>query len=135
MLNKVQIIGRLGKDPDVRYSKDGTPIGNFSVATDEGYKDKDVNKVDRTEWHNIVVYGKTAENCKVYLSKGSLVYLEGSLTTRKWQDKDGNDRYTTEIKAYSVKFLDRKENKNTAKPEHELGPSFPSESDIDIVPF
>ena len=108
MLNKVQIIGRLGKDPDLRYSQSGTPIANLSVATDESYKDRDGNKVERTEWHRITCFQRVAENCAAYLAKGSLVYVEGSLTTRKWQDQQGQDRYTTEIKAERVQFLDRK---------------------------
>lgn len=108
MLNKVQIIGRLGKDPELRYSQSGTPVANLSVATDESYKDRDGNKVEKTEWHRITCFQKQAENCADYLAKGSLVYVEGSLTTRKWQDQQGQDRYTTEIKADRVQFLDRK---------------------------
>lgn len=108
MLNKVQIIGRLGKDPELRYSQSGTPVANLSVATDESYKDRDGNKVEKTEWHRITCFQKQAENCADYLAKGSLVYVEGSLTTRKWQDQQGQDRYTTEIKAERVQFLDRK---------------------------
>lgn len=108
MLNSVRIIGRLGKDPELKYSATGTPICNFNVATDESYKDKDGQKVERTEWHRIVCYQKLAENCGKFLDKGSLVFIDGSLTTRKWQDQQGQDRYTTEIKAHSVQFLDRK---------------------------
>ena len=107
-LNIVQIIGRLGRDVDLRYSQSGTAVANISIATDESYTDRDGNKVDRAEWHRIVAYGKTAENCANFLAKGSLVYLEGSLQTRKWQDKQGQDRYTTEIKAQRLQFLDRK---------------------------
>ncbi len=108
MLNKVQIIGRLGADPDLKYLPSGAPVCNLSVATDESYQDKDGNKVQRTEWHRVTVFQRSAENCKNYLFKGSLVYVEGSLQTRKWQDQQGNDRYTTEIKAQRVQFLDRK---------------------------
>ena len=108
MLNKVQIIGRLGKDPELRYSQSGTPVASLSVATDESYKDRDGNKVERTEWHRVSVFQRQAENCANFLAKGSLVYVEGSLTTRKWQDQQGQDRYTTEIKADRVQFLDRK---------------------------
>lgn len=107
-LNKVMIIGRLGRDPELRYTQSGMAVANFNVATDESYVDKNGNKVDRTEWHRVVVYQKTAENCAKYLSKGSLVYVEGGLQTRKWQDQQGQDRYTTEIKAERVQFLDRK---------------------------
>ena len=106
-MNKVMLIGRLGKDPEVRYTNNGSPIGNLSIATDESYTDRDGNKVDRTEWHTVVVFQRQAENCQTYLKKGSLVFVEGSLQTRKWQDKQGNDRYTTEVKASRVQFLDR----------------------------
>lgn len=107
-LNMVQIIGRLCRDVDLKYSQSGTPVANISIATDESYTDRNGAKVDRTEWHRVVAYGKTAENCANFLAKGSLVYVEGSLQTRKWQDQQGQDRYTTEIKAQRVQFLDRK---------------------------
>jgi len=108
MLNKVMIIGRLGRDPELRYTQSGAPIASLNVATDESYMDRDGNKVDRTEWHRVSVFQRQAENCANYLTKGSLVYVEGSLQTRKWQDQQGQDRYTTEIKAQRVQFLDRK---------------------------
>ena len=108
-VNKVIIVGRLGKDTELRYSQGGAPICSFSVATDESYKDRDGNKVERTEWHNVTAFQRMAENCANYLSKGSLVYVEGRLKTEKWQDKDGNDRYTTKIMAERVQFLDRKQ--------------------------
>ncbi len=108
MLNKVMLIGRLGRDPELRYSASGTPMGNLRIATDESYTDRDGNKVERTEWHTVVVFQRQAENCANYLAKGSLVFVEGSLQTRKWQDQQGQDRYTTEIKAQRVQFLDRK---------------------------
>ncbi len=108
MLNKVQLIGRLGRDPELRYAASGMPIANLRIATDESYVDRDGNKVERTEWHTVVVFQRAAENCANYLGKGSLVYVEGSLQTRKWQDQQGQDRYSTEIKAQRVQFLDRK---------------------------
>ena len=108
MLNKVMIIGRLGRDPELRYTQSGSPVASLNVATDESYTDRDGNKVERTEWHRVSVFQRQAENCANYLSKGSLVYVEGSLQTRKWQDQQGQDRYTTEIKAQRVQFLDRK---------------------------
>lgn len=108
MLNKVMIIGRLGRDPELRYTQSGSPVASLNVATDESYVDRDGNKVERTEWHRVSVFQRQAENCATYLSKGSLVYVEGSLQTRKWQDQQGQDRYTTEIKAQRVQFLDRK---------------------------
>jgi len=107
-MNKVMLIGRLGKDPELRYTPNGSPVANLRIATDESYTDRDGNKVDRTEWHTVVVFQRQAENCQAYLKKGSLVFVEGSLQTRKWQDQQGQDRYSTEIKAIRVQFLDRK---------------------------
>ena len=108
MLNKVMIIGRLGRDPELRYTQSGSPVATLNVATDESYMDRDGNKVERTEWHRVSVFQRQAENCANFLTKGSLVYVEGSLQTRKWQDQNGQDRYTTEIKAQRVQFLDRR---------------------------
>jgi single-strand DNA-binding protein len=108
-MNKVMLIGRLGKDPELRYASTGTPMTTLRIATDDSYTDRDGNKVDRTEWHSVVVFQRQAENCAKYLSKGSLVYVEGSLQTRKWQDQQGQDRYTTEVRATRIQFLDRKD--------------------------
>ncbi len=108
MLNKVMIIGRLGRDPEVRYTQNGSPVATLNIATDESYTDRDGNRTERTEWHRVVVFQRAAETCAQYLSKGSLVYVEGKLQTRKWQDQSGQDRYSTEIKADRVQFLDRK---------------------------
>lgn len=107
-LNKVMIIGRLGRDPELRYTQSGMAVANFNVATDESYTDKDGNRIERTEWHKVTTFQLQAENCAKFLAKGSLVYIEGGLQTRKWQDQQGQDRYTTEIKAERVQFLDRK---------------------------
>lgn len=107
-LNLVQIIGRLGRDPELRYTSSGQAVCSLNVATDESYNDRDGNRVERVEWHRVSVFGKIAESCANYLAKGSLVYVEGNLTTRKWQDPNGQDRSTTEIKAKSVQFLDRR---------------------------
>lgn len=107
-LNRVMIIGRLGRDPELRYTQSGSAVASLNVATDESYTDRDGNKVDRTEWHRVSVFQRQAETCANYLAKGSLVFVEGSLQTRKWQDQQGQDRYTTEIKADRVQFLDRK---------------------------
>ena len=108
MLNKVMIIGRLGRDPEVRYTQSGAPVTTLNIATDESYTDRDGNRTERTEWHRVVVFQRAAETCAQYLSKGSLVYVEGKLQTRKRQDQNGQDRYSTEIKADRVQFLDRK---------------------------
>lgn len=137
MLNKVMIIGRLGADPEIRYTQAGQATCSLRIATDESYTDRDGKRVERTEWHRVAVFGKSAENCNQYLGKGSLVYVEGKLATRKWQDQKGQDRYTTEIHADRVQFLDRKEN----------GPQKPAQrkergkaqatvmDDMDTIPF
>ena len=107
MLNKVMLIGHLGRDPELKYGQSGNPVCTMTVATDEGYVDKEGNKVERVEWHRIVAYQRLAETCGQYLQKGRLVYVEGKLQTRKWQDKDGRDQYTTEIVAQEFQMLDR----------------------------
>lgn len=113
-LNMVQLIGYLGKDVELKQSQNGLAFANISLATDESYTDRDGNRVDKTEWHRIVAYGKQAELCSNFLRKGSQAYVQGSLQTRKWTDQNGVERYTTEIKAFRVQFLDRKENGQTA---------------------
>lgn len=110
MLNRVMIIGRLGADPELRYTQGGQPVCSLRIATDESYTDKDGNRVERTEWHSVVAFHRAAENCNQFLRKGSLVYVEGKLSTRKWQDQKGQDRYTTEIRAERVQFLEKREN-------------------------
>ncbi len=108
MLNRVMIIGRLGQDPQLKYTQMGMPIATFSVATDESFTDRDGNRQQRTEWFRVVVFQKAAENCSRFLRKGSLVYVEGSLQTRKWQDQQGVDHSLVEIKAQRVDFLDKR---------------------------
>lgn len=104
-VNKVILIGRLGQDPELKYTPSGTAVANFSLATSESWNDKSGQKQDRTEWHRIVVWGKLAELCNQYLAKGRQAFVEGALQTRSWEGKDGNKRYTTEINARSVQFL------------------------------
>ena len=104
-VNKVILVGNLGRDPELRYTQSGSAVANFTVATNERWRDKDGNNQERTEWHRIVVWGRTAENCAQYLQKGRSVYIEGRLQTREWEDKDGNKRSTTEINALNVQFL------------------------------
>jgi len=104
-VNKAIIVGHLGKDPELKYTQSGTPVANFSIATNENWVDKSGNKQERTEWHRIVVWGKLAEICGEYLSKGKQVYIEGRLRTRSWQDRDGHTRYTTEITASDMVML------------------------------
>lgn len=97
-INKVILVGNLGKDPEVRYMQNGDAAANFSIATSENWKDKNTGQInEKVEWHNIAAFGKLAEICGEYLRKGTQVYVEGRLQTRKWQDKSGNDRYTTEV--------------------------------------
>lgn len=164
MLNKAMIIGRLGRDPELKYSQSGMAMCTLNIATDESYTDREGQKVDRTEWHRVVVFQRSAENCNTYLTKGSLVFVEGSLTTRKWQDQQGQDRYTTEIKAQRVQFLDKRGDSQNGgggsyagdgsegapqrrpapqrqqpqpqRNNEDMGPAFPSEApDIDGLPF
>ena len=104
-MNRAIIIGNIGKDAEMRYTQGGTAVASFSVATTESFKDKDGNKKEDTQWHNIVVWGKTAESIAQYLLKGKLVAIDGKLQTRKWQDKEGKDRWTTEIRADRVVLL------------------------------
>ena len=108
-INKAIIVGTLGQDPEIRYTSNGAAIANLSVATNEEWKDKNTGeKQERTEWHRVSIFGKLAEICGKYLHKGSQVYLEGRIQTRKWQDKNGADRYTTEIVAHEMQMLGSK---------------------------
>ena len=104
-VNKVILIGNLGADPEVRYTPGGTAVANFRIATNEVWNDKNGQRQERTEWHRIVVWGKTAENCGEYLAKGRPVYIEGKLQTREWTDKENRKNYTTEVVANQVTFL------------------------------
>ena len=105
-VNKVILIGNLGDDPELRRAGDGTAVCNMSLATNETGTDAEGNEVQRTEWHNIVAFGRLAEICEEYLSKGSQVYFEGKLQTNEWKDQEGNARYSTEVKALDMMFLD-----------------------------
>lgn len=105
-LNKAMIIGRLGADPEVRYTQSNTAVATLSVATTERYKDRNGEQKESTEWHRIVAWGRLAEICQEYLKKGSLAYFEGPIQTRQWEDKDGQKKYTTEIKALNMQMLD-----------------------------
>ena len=104
-VNKVILIGNLGRDPETRYMPDGGAITNISIATTDTWKDKNGEKQEKTEWHRVAFFGKLAEIAGEYLKKGSQVYVEGRLQTRKWQDKDGADKYTTEIVAAAMQML------------------------------
>ncbi len=138
MINKAILVGRLGADPEVRYTPDGLMITNFNMATDETRKDKSGERVQKTEWHRVVTFGKLAEISGKYLSKGKLIFVEGRIQTRTWEDKEGNKRYTTEIVASNMRML---ETKGTAKAEDaaagEAFPPFPEAESLseDDVPF
>jgi len=138
MVNKAILIGRLGGDPEVRYTPDGLMITNFNLATDEMRKDKNGERIQKTEWHRIVTFGKLAEIGGKYLSKGKLIFVEGRIQTRSWEDKDGNKRYTTEIIASNMRML---EAKGATKAEDSAAgdtlPSFPDTESlpVDDVPF
>lgn len=108
-VNKVILIGNLGNDPEIKHTKSGATVANISIATSEKWKDKTTGQdVEKTEWHRIVFFGKLAEVVEKYLKKGGKVYIEGSLTTSKWQDKSGEDRYSTDVKASDMQMLDAK---------------------------
>jgi single-strand DNA-binding protein len=113
-VNKVILVGNLGKDPEVRHLEGGTAVASFTLATSEAYKDKSGQRVEQTEWHNIVVWRSLAEIAEKYLKKGMSIYLEGKLRTRSWEDKDKVKRYSTEIIADTFTMLGKKENTNGA---------------------
>jgi single-strand DNA-binding protein len=134
-LNKVLLIGNLGKDPEVRYTASGTAVASFSLATSEKFKNKGGEWEERTEWHNITLWGRLAEIAGEYLSKGKTVFIEGRLQTRKWQDKDGKDRFTTEIVGEKMQMLSRREGTGSTE-----GASAESHEDVplpndDEIPF
>lgn len=108
-VNKVILIGNLGKDPEVRYLEGGIAVANFPIATTENFKDKNGNKNEQTEWHQVVLWRRLAEVAEKYLRKGQMVYLEGKIRSRSWDDKDGNKRYTTEIFGDVLTILSRKD--------------------------
>lgn len=121
MVNKVILVGNLGKDPQTRATPNGQEVATLTVATSEKFKDKSGELQERTEWHTVVVWGRQAESCGKYLTKGRQVYVEGRLATRKWTDKEGNDRYSTEVVAENVKFLGQGERKNAQAGGDDLG--------------
>ena len=131
MLNQCNFIGRLGRDPETRYSQSGTCIASFSIACSETWKDKATGeKKEKTEWVSCTVFGRLAEICGEYLAKGALVYVSGKMNTEKWQDKDGNDRYTTKIIVNEMKMLSTRSNSGDYTP-----PTMGSEGMGSDVPF
>ncbi len=146
-VNKVILVGRLGKDPETRYMPNGEAVTNATLATSENWKDKSGEKQEKTEWHNLTFYRRLAEIAGEFLKKGSMIYVEGKLATRKWQDKEGKDRYTTEIIVNEMQMLstkpegstDRPAPANSAHPATTSKPGtrqrFDNFDDIDSIPF
>ena len=122
-VNKVILVGNLGADPEIRQSPNGSVVANLNIATGEAWKDQQGQLQERTEWHRVVMFGRTAEIARDYLHKGSKLYLEGRLQTRKWQDKNGQDRYTTEIVAQEFQMLDRAGNEGESSAPRRNAPS------------
>jgi single-strand DNA-binding protein len=120
MVNRVFLIGRLGRDPEIRHTTSGSAVANFSLATDERWTDAEGNRQTRTEWHNIVAWRKLADICGQYLRKGRLVFIEGRIQTREWDDRDGNKRRTTEIIASNMQMLGgRGQGEESAEPQRQ----------------
>lgn len=111
-VNKVILVGNLGQDPELRYTGSGTAVANLRLATTDSYKNRDGERVEKTEWHNLVAWDKVAEILNEYAGKGTPLYIEGSLQTRSWEDRDGNTRYTTEVKIQEFTFLGGNKNNN-----------------------
>ncbi len=107
MVNKVILVGNVGRDPELRYTASGTAVANFSLATSRRYKDRDGNRQEQTEWHRVVAWARTAEIVNQYANKGKQLFIEGRLQTRQWEDRDGNTRYTTEVVADNIQLLGR----------------------------
>lgn len=115
-VNKAILVGNLGSDPEIRYTQSGKPVVNFTIATSENWTDQQGQKQEKTEWHKIVVFGRQAENCKQYLSKGRKVYIEGKIQTEQWTDQQGQKRYTTKINAREVQFLSDRNSSGASAP-------------------
>lgn len=140
-VNKVILIGNLGADPELRYTTGGTPVAEMRLATNRKYKNRDGQMTEEVEWHRVVVWGKQGENVKEYLAKGRSVYVEGRLRTRKWEDRDGKPRYTTEVVADLVQFLGGRggggggEYGEPPPPDDADAPAAPSDMGDDDIPF
>lgn len=135
-LNKVMLIGYLGADPEIRYTPSGAAVANFRIATTEQWRSKEGEREERTEWHRIVAWRELGERCGEYLHKGSLVYIEGKIQTRDWEDRDGNKRYTTEIIAQRMQMLDRvAKAAEDVSVEERFAPEEPADLPEDDIPF
>tara|TARA_A100000171_G_scaffold24058_1_gene22373 strand:+ start:1497 stop:1934 length:438 start_codon:yes stop_codon:yes gene_type:complete len=133
-VNKVILVGNLGKDPEVRHLESGRAVANFSLATSETYKNKQGERVTTTEWHNIVLWSPLAEIAEKFLKKGSQVYIEGKLTTRSWDDQDGNKRYTTEVVGNNLTMLGTKSDNEGGGGSSSYSPSSEKSSEISSIP-
>lgn len=134
-VNKVILIGRLGQDPELKYTPSGSAVANFSLATSESWNDKSGEKQEKTEWHRIVVWGKLAELCSQYLKKGRQAFIEGSLETRTWDNKEGVKMYTTEVKARGVQFLDSNDHHAQKQQSQDTQPAQAPTFTADDIPF
>ncbi len=136
-VNKVILVGRLGQDPEVRFTQGGTAVANVRIATDETWKDQSGERQQRTEWHTVVLWRRLAEICGQYLSKGRLVYIEGRLQTRSWEDREGNKRYTTEVRADNMVMLGGRSEEGQAAPAAQPAAAAVSDSGTsdDDIPF
>lgn len=135
-LNKTQLIGNLGADPEVRYMPDGTPTASVTIATTDTWKDKATGEQkEKTEWHRVVFFKGLAKVAGEYLKKGSQIYVEGKLRTRKWTDKDGIDRYTTEIVGREMQMLGKKDSKDVQSAPREASPPTAGDMDDNDIPF
>jgi|TARA_A100001011_G_scaffold305366_1_gene319974 single-strand DNA-binding protein len=141
-VNKVILVGNLGQKPEMRYTQTNTAVATLSIATSESWKDKDSGELrEKTEWHRVVLFGKLAEIAEQYLDKGSQLYIEGKLQTRKWQDKEGNDRYTTEILGNAMNMLGGRQSSgdggdyDQSQPASQSAPSQASQISEEDIPF
>ncbi len=134
-VNKVILIGNLGRDPELRYTQSGQAVTNFSLATTDRFSNKSGEREERTEWHRIVAWARTAELCAQYLAKGRSVYVEGRLQTREWEDKEGQKRRTTEVVAQTVQFLGGPRDGQSAGPPPDRSGSAPGTPPADDIPF
>ena len=137
-INKVILIGNLGKQPETKTFANGGSLTNATLATSESWKDRDGNQQERTEWHNLTFHNKPGEIVAKYCGKGSKIYVEGSLRTRKWQDKDGRDRYTTEIHCHEMQMLDGRSDSSPAtqsRPAQTAAPAGGADEPVDDIPF
>jgi len=133
--NRVILVGHVGAKPEVRYTPSGAAVANFSLATTEAWTDNDGNKQDRTDWHRIVAWRQLAEVCEQFVDKGTLVYIEGKLQTRSWEDKNGVKRYTTEVIAESLTMLGSRSDSKSTPPDDFGEVSAETEEEMDDLPF